>query len=68
MKWYPENSAPERVNIPNHKRKKPPAARGPHGMGDLFRPSAIEKASLNEWNRRECNTFLNFIVLLRRGL
>ncbi|MGD2092041.1 MAG: radical SAM protein [Candidatus Aminicenantes bacterium] len=26
----------------------PPAARWPHGMGDLFRPSAIEKASLNE--------------------
>jgi ATP-dependent Lhr-like helicase len=25
----------------------------PHGMGDLFRPSAIEKASLNEPNRQE---------------
>jgi hypothetical protein len=31
----------------------PPAARGPHGMGDLLRPSAIEKASLNEPNRQK---------------
>jgi radical SAM protein with 4Fe4S-binding SPASM domain len=31
----------------------PPAARGPHGMGDLLRPSAIEKASLNEPIRQE---------------
>ena len=26
---------------------------GPHGMGDLLRPSAIEKASLNEPVRQE---------------
>jgi len=29
----------------------PPAARGPHGMGDLLGPSGLLKASLNEPDR-----------------
>ena len=31
----------------------PPAARGPHGMGDRLGPSGLLKASLNESNRQQ---------------
>jgi hypothetical protein len=31
----------------------PPAARGPHGMGDQLGPSGLLKASLNESNRQQ---------------
>ncbi len=31
----------------------PPAARGPHGMGDLLGPSGLLKASLNEPKRQQ---------------
>jgi hypothetical protein len=35
----------------------PPAARGPHGMGDLLGPSGLLKASLNEskWQEMQQN-------------
>jgi hypothetical protein len=31
----------------------PPAARGPHSMGDLLGPSGLLEASLNESNRQQ---------------
>jgi hypothetical protein len=40
----------------------------PHGMGDLFRPSAIEKASLNEPNRQEMQQNVKCHSIIEKGV
>ena len=41
----------------------PPAARGPHGMGDLLGPSGLLKASLNEQYRQQLHQNVDSYIM-----